>query len=81
MTELELYKFITDNELEYHWVKDNTDVILFVEIRYIEDFNEMLGYNAMDESGIECRMKYKYFCFYMNDICEYFGIEIKNIFK
>ena len=81
MTELELYMFITDNKLEYHWVKDNTDVILFVEIRHIEDFNEMLRYHAMYESDIECHMKYKYFCFYMNDICEYFGIEIKNIFK
>jgi len=36
----------------------------------------------MDEEGIECIMRYKYFCFHMKEVCDYFGIwELKNVFE
>lgn len=83
MTELQLYKFVANNTMEYHWhSRNNTkDVILFVNILWIREFNEMLGSsNIMDEEGIECTMKDGYFCFWMNDICNYFDIDMNNVF-
>jgi len=79
MTELELYKFINDNNVEYHCNNEN-EIFAFVHILDIKDFNELLGESIMDEEGIMCTMKYGYFCFEMVEICEYFGIEPKNIF-
>lgn len=79
MTELDLYKFVSDNEIEYHWHDDN--VIIFVSVWRIEQWSKLLGHGIMDEEGIECRMKYNYFCFWMKDICGYFGIELSNVFK
>lgn len=79
MTELELYKFVEENGIEFHWNGD--DVYMFVDCRDTKDFTELLGSGILDESGIECRMKEGYFCFEMKDICDYFGIELENVFK
>jgi hypothetical protein len=78
MTSLELYKFVDDNQIEYHW--HDEDVIAFVTVWDIEDFNKMLGVSILDEEGIKCTMKEKYFCFWMKDICEYFDIKLDEIF-
>ena len=79
MKTTDLYKFITDNKIEYHWYDNN--VIIFVPDYQIWRFIELLGSGIMEEEGIECRMKYKYFCFWMEQICNYFGIELNDIFK
>lgn len=79
MTELDLYKFVRKNKLEYHWY-DN-DVLLLIPFYLLEDFNKMIGYHYFDEDGIQCVMRYDYCCFEMKSICEYFDIDIKNIFE
>jgi hypothetical protein len=94
MTALELYKFVADNGLEYHWnvnwdmipaltdidaAKPN-DVMLFVPIIDIPVFNTMLGSHIMGEEGIDCVMKEGYFAFWMKDICDYFGLDMEKIF-
>jgi len=85
MTELELYKFVDDNCLEYNWIEndigDDINVILFVNNEQIEDFKKLLDYSIFDENGITCIAKYEYFCFHMLEICDYFGINISNVFK
>ncbi len=83
MKVIDLYIFMEENNLEYHWHNrdGNEDVLLFVNTRNIEEFNKLLGSSIMDEEGINCIMKDGYFCFWMKDICEYFGIETKDIFR
>lgn len=78
MTELDLYKFVHDNNCEYHWYDDN--VILFVTILWIDEFNKLFDYSFFDDEGQECIMKKDYFCFWMQDICDYYDIEMSNIF-
>lgn len=78
MKELDLYKFIQEHGVEYHW-HDN-DVIMFVNIWNIEEFNKMLPLNIYDDNGIECIMKQGYFCFKMDLICNYCDIEMERIF-
>jgi hypothetical protein len=83
MTELDLYKFIINNDIEWHR-DDNEgtiDVVIFVPTYQIEDFNKLemvKGY--VDDGGIECRMMEGYFCFWMKDICDHYGIDINKIF-
>lgn len=80
MKALDLYKFITDNSIEYHWNGSKDDVIIFVDIRNIAEFNALVPNFIMDESGIETKMKDGYFVFWMNDICESCDIELKEVF-
>jgi hypothetical protein len=88
MTELELYKFVKDHNLEYHWHthslgyhNDIKDVIMFVPIHQLGEFCKLLGQSIMDEDGLECTMKYGYIVFWMDEICEHFDIELSNVFK
>jgi hypothetical protein len=76
---LSLFKFITENNCEFHWHDD--DVILFVNFMDIQGFSDLLGDGIMAEKGLDCTMKFGYFCFWMKDICEYLGIELEDIFK
>ena len=82
MTELELYKYVTDNKIEWHR-QDNQgtpDIIMFPRTFEIADFADLLSAGHFDDGGIECRMMSGYFAFWMNDICEYYGIDINNVF-
>jgi len=79
MTELSLYKFITDNNVEFHW--HGEDVIAFIMKWDIKEWMELIPDFLTDEKGIECRMKQDYFCFWMKDICERLDIDINNVFK
>ena len=82
MTELELYKFVNDNRIEYHYhcYENDKKIMMFVSNGYIDEFNELLGEGIMEEEGVNCVMKYGYFCFEMIEICEYFGIVPENVF-
>ncbi len=81
MTELDLYKFINDNDVEWHR-QDNdgaSDIIIFPSIYEIGEFNNMVKSITSDE-GIKCIMKDRYFAIWMNDICEHYGIDIDKVF-
>lgn len=82
MTAIELYKFVSDNKLEYHYNNHDgeEDVILFIPNYFLDDFNKVLPESIFDSEGLECIMKDGYFCFWMDDICGYSGIELSEIF-
>ncbi len=81
MTAIELYKFIHEESIEFRWEGD--DVIIWVSVWLIEDFNDLFGTSSIldNEGGIECGMQYKCFWFMMGDLCEFYGIELEEIFK
>ena len=81
MKKLDLYKFVHENNIEYH--KDDSDdleIILFINNYLLDVWCKILGNGILDEEGIECVMKEGYFCFHMKEICDYFGIDIEEIF-
>jgi hypothetical protein len=79
MKALDLYKFVTTNNVEYHW--HDSDVILFISNYLLDDWNKLLGNGITDENGLSCVMKDGYFCFMMQDICDYYDIDINEIFE
>ena len=91
MTALDLYKFVTKNNLEYNkkiydvhegenpFITQQYEVYLFVPIYELEEWNKLLG-SFIFEEGINCVMKEKYVCFMMQDICDHFDIDITEIF-
>jgi hypothetical protein len=75
---IDLYKFITENKIEYHWHSE--DVIMFVDCQNVKEFNDLLPATIFDDYGIECHMKDGYFCFEMAQICSYCDIDLIDIF-
>lgn len=83
MTELDLYKFITDNEVEWHR-HDNEgeeDIIIMPYIFHLEEFSEITKDYDRDGQGLDIKLMNGYVCIWMKDLCEYFGVEMNNIFK
>lgn len=82
MTELDLYKFIQENNIEWHWHEflGGDDVIAFFYFFQIEEFAKILSKDVFDDEGIECVMKDGYLALQMKDICDYYGIEMENVF-
>ena len=82
MTELELYKYITENSIEWHR-QDNDgtpDVLIFPYYHQIEDFRKILSVRIFDDDGVACIMKDGYFAFWMSDICSHYGIDMDKVF-
>jgi hypothetical protein len=80
MTELDLYKFITDNEVEWHrHDRDGEDdVIIMPYIFHLEEFTKLFNVN---EEGVDIKLMNGYVCIWMKDLCEYYGVEMNNVFK
>jgi hypothetical protein len=81
MTELELYKYINDNGIEWHR-QDNDgtpDIIIFPYIFQLEEFCKLvMGYES--EEGVILRLFGGYVAIWMQDLCDYYGIDIDKVF-
>lgn len=81
MTELQLYKFVNNNKLEYHWAnKTKKEVYLFVPFCLLSGFTSLFGNDYFDDGDFACVMKKDYVCFDMAEICQYYDIDIDEIF-
>jgi hypothetical protein len=83
MTELDFYKWVTDNELEYRWSthEGSEDVIMWISFWRIKSFMEFLSAPGLfDEGGIEVRLQHDSIAIWARDILGYFGIELEKIF-
>lgn len=83
MDKLQLYKFLTEYNIEYRGALNcgEEDILIFVNISDIEDFYNLFSSSIFDDDGLSCTMKDGYFVFWMNDICEYYGIEVDEVFQ
>lgn len=81
MTELDLYKFITKNELEISWHGDDT-LNLWISHYDMEDFSILLDRCDADDGGIDCKFQNGGdIVLNLLDICEEYDIEPENILK
>ncbi len=83
MTELQLYKFINENECEYHWNPDGK-LVLFISPYCLRDFCSMVGAYAFDDGGLCCE---QYLCpdgdlalVEFENVLEFFDIIPENVF-
>jgi len=83
MKAIELYKFIEDNNVEWHY-QDNDgveDVIIFPYTFDIKQFTDLLSCCTLfDDGGIEIRLMDGYIAVWMDEICEHYGIELSEVF-
>ncbi len=83
MTELELYQFIQENNVEWHEESNRgeKDILIFLYSFELGDFCKLLGQSILDDDGITIVLKFNYVCIWMQEICDHFGIEMSNVFK
>jgi len=81
MKATDLLRFINNNDVEYHWLKDDKDVILCVMNYQIQAFYSLLDATIFDDEGIKCIMRDGYFVFDMMQICDYYDINIEDVFE
>lgn len=80
MTELELYKFITENSIEWRYI-DEDEVIVFISFHFLDEWSDCIWYFSTEDEWLDCVMKDTYMCFYMKDLCEMHDIELEKIFS
>ena len=82
MTELKLYKFVSKNQLEFKFINNETEVILFVNQCLVDDFMDLLSKdsNFLDDEGLKATIKDKYLAIEMAKYCEYYDISISDVF-
>jgi hypothetical protein len=81
MTELELYKYIKNNAIEWHRRDNNgTDDIIILPSNYEFSIFLKLVEDYTGEGGIEGRIKNGYFAIWMKDLCDYYDIDMDNVF-
>lgn len=85
MTELQLFKFITENHVEWHEYENEDvgtkDVMIMPSFGQLEELNEILPSCIFDDGGIPATLKDGYICVWMRNICDYSGIEMENVFE
>jgi len=81
MTELQLYKYIQDNAVEWHWNDNNgtPDVLIMPYAWHIQEFCKMIGQYSIDRE-VMAFLKPAYVCVWMREICEFYDIELENVF-
>ncbi len=78
MTELELYKFITENNVEWHKIED--DMYIMPNLNELKDFHDICDPTLFDDDGIECIFKDGYLVIKMEPICNHYDIDIDSVF-
>lgn len=79
MTELQLYKWVEEYEPEWRW--DGQKVIVWISVWSLESFLKLFDSSIFnDGGGLDARLTGRYIAIVINDVCDYFGIEIENVF-
>ena len=84
MTELEIYKFVQENELEWHHSFDgfNNDVTLFIPYCLMEEFSNMTkSYLEECETIGNATLRYGYLAVEMLPFFYNYGINLENVFS
>ncbi len=83
MTELDFYKFITKNKLEYHWEINAgyEDVILFLNYSQLKDIDKLLSRDLFDEGGIICHWTNGCIGFWASVIADHYDLDLTKIFE
>ena len=82
MTALQLFRFITENGIEWRY-QDNDgtdDVIIFVRAWLISDFSKLLDPTLFSDGPIECNFTGDSIAFWMVEICNHYDINLEEVF-
>lgn len=83
MSELELYKFINENDVEIRWEEE--ELLLWMDHWDMETFGEILNREDADDGGYPCQLQttlgQAIIVLDLVPLCEEEGINPENIFE
>jgi len=77
MNEQQLKNYIDQNRIEWH--RYGNEVLVMPTFEQLAEFCKFIKVFSFDD-GINSMLKDGYIVFGMREICEYYGIEIDNVF-
>ena len=84
MSEVELYKFIS-SAVAWHRQKNDgqPDILLFVDYTQLESFVKLASayFDNSEQAQAHAVLKSNYACIWMVEMCDYYGIDIDNVFN
>lgn len=81
MTELDLYKFIEESGSSTRYDEETNKAVMWVYHSNIADFVKLIGNRLLDNGGLEVRLQEFRIAICMNEVCDYYGIDVENVFK
>ncbi len=79
--ELRLYKFCEDKEIRWEILYTQEHLILWIPFDELGEFVDIVGYNMLDDGGIECHLQENCIAIDLVPICEELGIEPEEILE
>ena len=76
----QLKDFIKKHNLEYRYKPSTTDVFLFVPFGHSVSFYELIT-EYLNDNVATVFISSKHVNIWMNEICDYYGIELDAVFK
>lgn len=84
MKAIEFYKFISENEIEFHWYENpktkQQDVMIYPCYHHLEDLAKLLNYTCLDITMITFVMKVNYCATWASQLLDPHGITLNEIF-
>ena len=82
MKAIELYRFIKENNVEWHRdINDGIpDVVIFPMMGHMPYLISLFSSQYLTDENLNCIIKDGYFSIWMDDVCEYHGIALDEVF-
>jgi len=78
MTELKIYRAFID--IEKHWHSDNSELLVMPSLSELQECLSIFNPTLFDDGGIDAHIKDGYVVFDLVPICDYYGLDAKEIF-
>lgn len=82
MTELQLYRYINENNIEWHRQNNEEqieDVCIMTHFSQLDEFVKLIEFMFSDDY-LTVYIRSGYVCIWMKHICEHCDIEMENVF-
>ena len=79
MTQQELEQFIIDNEIDHQIDEEKDDLIIFLSIYDLEQFQKMIDPHFTAHEAHPLFMKGMDFCTHLKSICDYHDIDLGKL--
>jgi len=80
MKTIEFKQFIEENQIEWHYVPSDDDVVMFVPFRNLKELTSMLAASQLADP-VECVLKEDCIAIMCSELLGYYGIELTEVFK
>lgn len=81
MSELELYKFLEEHKLEYHWENEGKELIAWIPFYDLREFTELLRDNYLTDNELMVNLQDYCIALDLVPIAEYYEIDLENMLK